>query len=261
MKELRATEIFYSLQGEGIRQGKPSIFVRFWGCNLHCGFDKRTRERLPNAWMCDSTESWLTGKENAKVYKGSLIALLEDILLFIPQGIKPDIIFTGGEPLTFTRVNDFQDMLRNLRNYCDQIYFETNGTIDPRKAFDQGLWSGCEGLDAPKYDSVHFNCSPKLENSGVSKQDRYKPEVLKEISRDAWSCFKFVVSSFDDLSEIEEIVKECEIFEDQIYVMPEGYTRSALQKSSPIAAEIAKQKGWWFSDRMHIQIWDQRLGV
>jgi organic radical activating enzyme len=29
-------ELFSSIQGEGIRVGKPSTFVRFGGCNLHC---------------------------------------------------------------------------------------------------------------------------------------------------------------------------------------------------------------------------------
>ncbi len=34
----RISEIFYSLQGEGLCVGVPQVFVRFWGCNLSCGW-------------------------------------------------------------------------------------------------------------------------------------------------------------------------------------------------------------------------------
>jgi len=37
-KLYKVNEIFYSIQGEGIRYGFPYIFVRFAECNLKCGF-------------------------------------------------------------------------------------------------------------------------------------------------------------------------------------------------------------------------------
>ena len=44
MKTYGVNEIFFSLQGEGVRAGSANIFVRFAGCNLTCkieshGFD------------------------------------------------------------------------------------------------------------------------------------------------------------------------------------------------------------------------------
>ena len=47
---LKITEIFPSIQGEGLRQGEPTIFIRFSGCNLKCDF-------------CDTQYAWLDGKE------------------------------------------------------------------------------------------------------------------------------------------------------------------------------------------------------
>ena len=34
----KIADIFRSIQGEGIYQGVDQIFVRFFGCNLECGY-------------------------------------------------------------------------------------------------------------------------------------------------------------------------------------------------------------------------------
>jgi len=35
--EIRISEVFHSVQGEGNTMGKPSVFLRLQGCNLQCG--------------------------------------------------------------------------------------------------------------------------------------------------------------------------------------------------------------------------------
>jgi organic radical activating enzyme len=70
---LKVKEIFYSLQGEGGRQGEASIFVRLSGCNLKCDF-------------CDTDFS---GGRDLHVDR-----ILARIRLFPCRWI----VWTGGEP-------------------------------------------------------------------------------------------------------------------------------------------------------------------
>ena len=72
---LRVAEIFYSLQGEGARQGVPSLFVRLQGCDLECGF-------------CDT-----------EFESGKLMSLPE-LYLALKQASPACewIVWTGGEP-------------------------------------------------------------------------------------------------------------------------------------------------------------------
>jgi len=70
---LKVKEIFYSLQGEGGRQGEASIFIRLSGCNLQCDF-------------CDTD------------FSGGEDMSWGQILLFIRQFPCQWIVWTGGEP-------------------------------------------------------------------------------------------------------------------------------------------------------------------
>ena len=70
---LKVKEIFYSLQGEGGRQGEASIFIRLSGCNLKCDF-------------CDTD------------FSGGNKLSLEQILSISRQFPCQWIVWTGGEP-------------------------------------------------------------------------------------------------------------------------------------------------------------------
>lgn len=73
---LRLTEIFYSLQGEALASGLPTIFIRLTGCPLRCVY-------------CDTTYSFTGGERWG----------LDEILEHIKQYPCKRICLTGGEPL------------------------------------------------------------------------------------------------------------------------------------------------------------------
>jgi len=100
----RISEIFASIQGEGIYLGEKQIFVRFFGCNLTCRF-------------CD------TRVNNFMEYAPE--DLLERIKLF--QDDFHSISFTGGEPLL---QKDFlREILKLTSGFGFRNYLETNGTL------------------------------------------------------------------------------------------------------------------------------------
>ena len=51
--KLSISEVFYSIQGEGVTMGIPAVFLRLGGCNLLCKSDK---------WVCDTIEVWQKSK-------------------------------------------------------------------------------------------------------------------------------------------------------------------------------------------------------
>lgn len=99
LQSLKVNEIFYSLQGEGLRQGEPSIFIRLAGCNLHCYF-------------CDT---------EFETYR---ILTLDEILNQIKLYKSKWIIWTGGEPTL--QLSD--EIVAYFKNYNYYQAIETNGT-------------------------------------------------------------------------------------------------------------------------------------
>ena len=103
---LKITEIFSSVQGEGLRQGEPTIFIRLSGCNLKCSF-------------CDTKYTW----EGSQQY--SVDQVLEEVRK-IRQGFPAQwICITGGEPL----LQDIDGLTRALKKEGLKIQVETNATL------------------------------------------------------------------------------------------------------------------------------------
>lgn len=100
MKTYKINEIFYSLQGEGLYTGTPSVFIRFSGCNLKCPF-------------CDTDHSSFDEMT------------LDEIKEEIAKYPVSHVVLTGGEPALFVD-EDFVSSLKSVGQR--RIAIETNGT-------------------------------------------------------------------------------------------------------------------------------------
>lgn len=107
---MKVSEIFYSIEGEGIEIGRPEIFVRLSGCNLRC------------AW-CDTKYAWKNGKEM------SIEEMIEEIKKYPCKSVS----ITGGEPLL--QKKEVLELVRKLKNLGYWIQINTNGTIFDEKIF------------------------------------------------------------------------------------------------------------------------------
>jgi organic radical activating enzyme len=116
-------EIFYSIQGEGMRAGEASVFVRFAKCNMRCTVEPG--ERSPGGFDCDTEfESGrrMTASEIDAEAALSVIDVVDGSEL--PAGPRW-IILTGGEPALQV---DYPLCLA-LRSAGWKLAIETNGSI------------------------------------------------------------------------------------------------------------------------------------
>jgi organic radical activating enzyme len=116
----------------------------------------------------------------------------------------------------------------------------------------------------PIYKECVFALSVKLANSNEPYKKRIKPDVINTLatfSKDAF--FKFSIDEESiDLSledEIEEILSHAP--KTKVYCMPLGGNKTEVEKNTEPLIEFCKAKGYNFSDRLHIRVWDANKGV
>jgi len=108
MKQYAVNEIFYSLQGEGVRAGTPNLFLRFAGCNLTC-------RQETHGFDCDT--------EFISSRKMTLNEVTQEL-----QALAPDckwIILTGGEPA----LQIDRELVDGLKAANYKLAIETNGSV------------------------------------------------------------------------------------------------------------------------------------
>ena len=167
-QELLITELFASVQGEGVRAGLPTAFVRLARCPYRC------------TW-CDS-EYTFTGGDPM-----TIDAVLERVRGF---GALPNVCITGGEPLVQRRaVEELSGCLLDQHSGLQSVEIETSGGLP--------IW--------PAADSrLHWDLDVKCPGSGMERH--FVPENLECLR--AGDEIKFVVVDRADFDFARRFVQE-----------------------------------------------------
>lgn len=177
METFKIAESFVSINGEGKKAGRLSMFIRLRGCNLNCSY-------------CDT--KWAISKRG----DAELMTAPETAQMVKEAGVEL-VTLTGGEPLLDENISGLIGSILALPKV--ELEIETNGSIPirPWRERDARL-SMTMDYKLPSSDMEESMC---LEN-----MEELKP----------WDVVKFVIGTREDLQRAKEITERFSLCEKAI---------------------------------------------
>jgi 7-carboxy-7-deazaguanine synthase len=232
---MRIAEIFYSIQGEGLLTGVPSVFIRTSGCNLRC------------RWCDTPYASWRPEGES----------LSEDEILARLAAFPTarHVVLTGGEPMLAPGIHS---LAARLRSAGWHITIETAGTLPPADiACDLASLS-------PKLSGSTPRPSDSADPAWTLRHEatRLQPAILNQWLQYPFQL-KFVVGSPTELQEIDALLQTLTppVPPHLVLLMPEGTETTPLRTQSLSLVELCKTRGFRFCDRLHVHLFGNTRGT
>ena len=156
MPTLRINEIFYSIQGESSRIGRPTVFVRLTGCPMRCTY-------------CDTAYAFHAGQQQE----------IDEIIQEIKKFDTNYVTVTGGEPLAQKNCIELMNQLCAL-GY--QVSLETGGGLDIKDVNSQVKI--ILDVKTPKSNEDKNNFWPNLANIKTTDEIKF---VIQDYDDFSWS--------------------------------------------------------------------------
>ena len=222
------SETFLSIQGEGLRAGTPSFFIRTSGCNLRC------------RWCDTPHTSWLP--------EGTRRGVAELVAEAVGSPAA-HVVVTGGEPLLQREIGA---LTRAIGEADLHVTVETAGTVDPD--------FHCDLLSVSPKTS---NSDPQGEWRNRHRRRRRKFDPLRRLlGRFPEHQLKFVIQDGDDLPEILELLQDLGgVASERVVLMPEGRSVQELAGRSAEVASLCIEHGFRYTPRLQVDLFGGGRGV
>jgi 7-carboxy-7-deazaguanine synthase len=219
---MRVSEIFKSIQGEGIRAGRVSVFVRLAGCDLHC------------RW-CDTP--YALSKEQGE--EMNLAEIMEQVENYACE----TVVVTGGEPLIWPET---PTLLYKLKQQGKVVTLETNAT--------QYRPVECDLVSiSPKLANARSEKGAELSWLNL--------EAIQSFIDNNKVQVKFVVETEPDVDEVEDILSQLrDIERREVLLMPQARTKQEYRQRAPQVAQMCIERNFGFSPRLQIELWGGQRG-
>ncbi len=282
MSNIKISELFYSIQGEGRYMGVPSVFLRTYGCNFTCGGfgmpkgeisserdviaikaeDYTDYKSLPLVSTgCDSYASWDPRFKHLSPVL-STVSIVDSILTILPHNRWMDehLVITGGEPLLGWQ-RAYPELLSNEKmRSLKEITFETNGTQELSQ--DLSMYLQQWKINREK-NALTFSVSPKLSISGEKWEEAICPSIIRQYESIGFVYLKFVIATKEDALEADKAVQEFRTggFRGPVYFMPCGGVESLYNLNAKNVAIEAMNRGYRYSDRLQVPLFKNLWGT
>jgi organic radical activating enzyme len=153
---LKINEIFWSFQGEGLRAGIPSIFLRLAGCQLRCSY-------------CDTKDAWEGGVWMPQT------DIISQIDLHKKKYPASQVVITGGEPME----QELETLVDALKEKDFFVSIETNGI----EYYDLPIdWWTVSPKDVSGYN-IHEALQGRIDEVKLIVNQNLTIDVVKQIRK------------------------------------------------------------------------------
>ena len=214
---MKISEMFSSIQGEGIWIGVPSFFIRVAGCNLEC------------TW-CDTI--YARNLENAKDFSTD-----EIIAEALNSGLQ-HIVITGGEPSLYP--DEIKKICSAMHENFRKVTIETNGSN----------FIECEAdliSISPKFSGSQLDHSIEC----------WYPEIIRKyMEHGIQAQIKCVVGTEIEARDAIMKISSENFPKNLVFLMPKANNRDLILAGADWLVKFCCDSGFKYGARLHILLWD-----